>query len=78
MSRRRIYDVMVAASTITQLGLSVAVPIVLCILLAGWLKNKFQLGNYVTVIGIIIGVGSGCCSFINFARLMNKTTNRRD
>ena len=51
-----------ALSTITQLGLSIALPIVVFLFLAGYLRLKFGLGNYVTVIGILLGVGSGIAS----------------
>lgn len=53
-------------SYLTQLGLSIATPIVLCILLATWLQNRFALGHWVTLLGIILGVGGGVVSLFNF------------
>ena len=41
---------------ITQLGMSVAAPLAGCILLAVWLKNQFSLGNWVIIVGLILGV----------------------
>ena len=41
---------------LTQLGLSVALPPVVFILLAVWLKGRFALGGWVVVVGIVIGV----------------------
>ena len=69
---------MVAFSTVTQLGLSIALPIVAFILLAGYLRSKFGLGNWVTVIGILLGVGSGFCSLFQFWKLVEKTSRRKD
>ena len=41
---------------LTQLGLSVAVPLGGFILLAVWLQNRFDWGNWVIVVGVILGV----------------------
>ncbi len=41
---------------LTQLGLSVAVPPVLMILLALWLQNSCGLGNWVVWTGVVIGI----------------------
>ena len=41
---------------LTQLGLSVALPLGGFIVLALWLRNIFSLGNWVLWIGIAIGV----------------------
>ncbi len=40
---------------ITQLGLSVAVPPVGFILLATWIRNLFDLGVWVVIVGAILG-----------------------
>lgn len=39
-----------------QLGLSVAVPPTLLILLAVWLQRRFDLGSWVILLGVAIGV----------------------
>lgn len=41
---------------LTQLGLSTAVPLAGFVLLAVWLKNRFDLGNWVLFVGIGLGV----------------------
>ena len=41
---------------VTQLGLSVVVPLGGFILLAMWLKNQFAWGNWVIIAGIVVGV----------------------
>ena len=41
---------------VTQLGLTAAVPPVGFIWLAVWLKNRFQLGQWVLWLGIFMGV----------------------
>lgn len=41
---------------LTQLGLSVAVPLAGFVLLAVWLKNTFALGSWVLWVGICLGI----------------------
>ena len=41
---------------ITQLGLSVAVPLVGFIWLAVWLRSRFGLGNWILAVGILLVV----------------------
>lgn len=41
---------------LTQLGLSVAIPPAVLILLAVWLRNRFDWGVWVIVVGAVLGV----------------------
>lgn len=41
---------------LTQLGISVAAPLVLCTLGAVWLRGRFGLGAWV----LLVGIGAGC------------------
>ena len=41
---------------LTQLGLSVAIPPAAFIFLAVWLRNRFELGVWVIIAGVLIGV----------------------
>lgn len=41
---------------LTQLGLSVAVPLGGFILLSVWLRNRFDWGNWVVIVGVVLGV----------------------
>lgn len=47
---------------LTQLGLSIAAPPVLCILGSVWLRNRFSLGGWVVVLGVVLGVGASFLS----------------
>ena len=40
----------------TQLGLSVAVPLGGFLMVAVWLKNRFAWGNWVVIVGLVLGV----------------------
>lgn len=41
---------------LTQLGLSVAIPPAAFIFLAVWLRNRFELGVWVIIAGVLVGV----------------------
>ncbi len=59
----------------TQLGLSVAVPPVVLILLAVWLRNRFDWGVWVVIVGIVLGLllaVEGLRSSLKAMKVMNK------
>lgn len=60
-----------AINSITQLGLTVIISFLLWIFIAMWVKDKFNLGNYVMLIGILLGLSSAVLSFIKFCRLIS-------
>lgn len=79
MSRKHFgYNIITAISMITQLGLSILVPIALCIFIAGWLRNKFNLGIWIVIVGILTGVGSGICSMIKYINIIRKKIENDD
>lgn len=53
---------------LTQLGISVAGPLVCCIWLAVWLRDRFGLGSWVAVVGVLAGI---CCA-VNGLRISLK------
>lgn len=69
MKKPMLYRAMKAFSYITQLGLSVIAPIIICTVVSVWIKNRFDLGNFVVIAGIIIGIGSGFVSMYNFYKI---------
>ena len=40
---------------LTQLGLSIVCPLLLCLLGAVWLRDRFGFGNWVIFLGIALG-----------------------
>ena len=61
-------DILQGLSMLTQLGLSIALPPVLCILFGIWAQKKWALGDWVIVVSLIVGLVSGACSFASFIR----------
>jgi len=43
---------------ISQLGISLIMPLLICILICVWLMNRFNVGGWVFIPGFILGLGS--------------------
>jgi len=57
---------------ITQLGLSVAVPPVLFIGLAVWLRDSCQWGGWVLWVGIALGIYCAVTGFVSSLRTLSR------
>ena len=55
---------------ITQFGLSLVAPPVLCMLGAGWLQRRFGLGNWVLPVAVLLAVFGSVSAFRDFFRYM--------
>ena len=61
---------------LTQLGLTIALPLVFCIFGASWLQKRFNLGSWIVLVGIILGIGSAACSLFGFIKTMSKKAKK--
>ena len=61
---------------LTQLGLSVAGPPVLFILLGSWLKDRFGLGSWVLIVGIALGVLGAIGGLISSFQTLHRMAKR--
>ena len=57
---------------LTQLGLSVAVPLCGFVFLAVWLQNCFNWGNWILFVGIGLGLYCAVTGFISALRTLSK------
>lgn len=71
-------DLIKALSSITQLGINVVVSFILWILIATWVKKTFNSGNYVMVIGVILGAGSAFLSFFKYLKEIEKASSSKE
>ncbi len=63
---------LVYLTLILQLGLELALPPVLCIWISTWLRKRYGLGNWIVIVGILVGL-LGCFSgFKNFYRMVQR------
>ena len=74
-NRREIAD---AIAGITQLGLSVVISFLLWIMIASWLKNTFELGNFIMIAGVFLGLGSAVLSFLKFCKKVSGRENENE
>lgn len=56
---------------LSQLGLSVAIPPAVFILLAVWLQNRFALGQWVIWVGIILGLYCAISGLVSSLRALS-------
>ena len=61
------FQIMKAATRYAQFGLTLVTPLILCVLLAHWLKNRFQIGDWVILVAVLIGLASMALTFYHFA-----------
>lgn len=71
-------SVIAALGMITQFGLSTLTPMLLCILGAVWLKARFSLGDWVVLVGVLLGAGSGFLSMLKMIRSMAELSKKED
>lgn len=71
------YKTMRALAWITQFGLNMITPLVLCLIAASWLKNKFAVGDWIMLAAIAVGILCACASMYSFIKTV-KNENRRD
>ena len=44
-------------SLLSQMGISLAAPLLLCLFLCSWLNNRFMIGAWISIPGLIMGLG---------------------
>jgi len=57
---------------LTQLGLSVALPIAGFVLLAVWLQRQFSLGVWVIIVGVVLGLICSVQGLLNSLKTMER------
>lgn len=60
------FKIIKAAMGYTQLGLTLVAPLILCVLFAYWLRQRFHLGGWVMIVALLIGLASMVLTFYRF------------
>lgn len=63
---------------VTQLGISISVPPAAFILLAVWLRNRFDWGSWIVVVGVIIGVICAVEGFVSSIKAMRRFEKKKE
>ncbi|MBQ8540271.1 MAG: AtpZ/AtpI family protein [Clostridia bacterium] len=72
MSDENKYKHLRAISHLTQFGLDMVTPIVLCTVASVWAKNKFNIGNWIVIVAIILGVAASALNMMKFIKTVNR------
>lgn len=65
-------------TNIAQFGLSIITPIILCALLGAFLKNHYQIPDFVVILIILFGIVSGISSAATFIKAYLKRIEKED
>ena len=63
---------------VTQLGLSTAVPLAGFVVLAVWLRSRFDLGVWVVFVGIGLGVFSAIDGFVRNLKALDRLSKDKE
>lgn len=62
---------------LTQLGISVAVPLGVFVGAALWLQNKFAMGSWIVIVGVVLGLAIAIHEFYRMMKLLDKVGNKK-
>ena len=64
---------------VTQFGLSLLMPLLLCVLFCWWLTTRFGIGGWIFIPGFFFGLGSsGMTAWKLYKSVMNREEKERD
>lgn len=61
---------------LSQLGLSIVIPPLLCLYAANWLRNRLDLGLWMMAVALILGLGGSVVNFWRFWKMIEKRGNK--
>lgn len=65
---------------LTQLGLSVATPLLICVLGSVWLRNHFEMGAWIIFLGLFLGLSAAFSSgltFFNHTKMLERKDKKK-
>lgn len=65
-------------SLLTQFGLSIATPPIICIFAALFIQKKFSTGDWIVIVSLVVGLISSGCSFYDFIKKFSKKAKSGD
>lgn len=64
-------------SWLTQAGVSVASPLILCIAGGIWLADVLPLGPIPIIAGVVFGIGGAVCGLLGFFKVISMESKRK-
>lgn len=71
-------DIIKAAALLMQVGISMLVPIVLCVFVGKWLDSFFNTGGILLIVFAVLGVGAGFRSVYDLTKSFCKEKNEKE
>lgn len=71
-------DIIKAAAIFTQVGISMLVPILICIFIGRKLDSFFNTGGILLIIFAVIGIGAGFCSVYDLTKGFCREKDERE
>lgn len=78
MSKETRRAVMQNIGYLTQLGFSIAFPMIICTMGSVWLSRRFGLGGWFVMLGVMFGLISGISCFVTFTKHVMKQSRKDD
>lgn len=69
--------VMKQLTLVSQMGISLVMPLLICLLLCSWMTNRLGVGGWVYVPGFILGLGSSGMTAYKFYKSIMKQEKKR-
>lgn len=74
---KRWTDIIKNLSVLTQFGLSLITPLIMCLLICWWLCGRFGLGEWIYIIGFFFGLGGSGMVAYKFYLIETKRENKK-
>lgn len=78
MKGRMVMGTLRELTWLTQLGFSIVSPLALCVLGSVWLRDRFGLGTWVVIAGLLLGLGGAVSAGLSFARAAAPKTRKEN
>ena len=75
--KKQMRDALRQLTYLSQLGLSLVVPLLMCVFLCYWLTTRFNIGGWIYIPGFLFGLGSSCMTAWKFYTSVN-ARNKKD
>ncbi|MDR3767592.1 MAG: AtpZ/AtpI family protein [Butyricicoccus sp.] len=63
---------------VTTLSASLVGPLVVCVLAALWLQDRFALGSWIMLVAIALGLATAASNLLKFFRFMQKESEHHN
>lgn len=75
---RKGFGILSAIVWLTQFGLSVVGPVALCVWGSVWLRDRFDLGSWVVIVGVVLGIGGSVSALWSSLKAMERQSKDED